>query len=121
MSDTFLKKEENQESFIQQIILLSTNYLPCFRLGTEDSKVKAVVSTPEQLHLLDTCSCLIKPPTLTLDRNTNHEIPEVIPPTLKPICTPIEFYQVASMTGKDILLLKLMGGQPGTGSKEGKP
>lgn len=53
MSDTFLKKKENQDPIIQQIILLSTYYLPSFGLGTEDSKVRDVVSTPGQFHPLD--------------------------------------------------------------------
>lgn len=50
MSDIFLKKKENQDSF-------------------EDSKGKDVPSTPEQFHLLGTYFCLIKPPMLALDRN----------------------------------------------------
>lgn len=54
MSDTFLKKKENQDPFIHQIILLNTYYVPSFGLGSEDSKVRDVASTPEQPHPLDT-------------------------------------------------------------------
>lgn len=51
------------------MILLSMYYLPSSGLGPEDSKVKDVVSIPEQFHLLGTYSCLIESPMVTLDRN----------------------------------------------------
>ena len=78
MSDTFLKKKENKGAVIQQTTLLSIYYVPSSGLEQD------VVCTPKQLHLLGTCSCLIKLPMLGRDGITNHESLKVKPVTLQP-------------------------------------
>ena len=47
-SDTFLKKKENKDAVIQQMISLSIYYVPSSGLEQD------VVCTPKQLHLLGT-------------------------------------------------------------------
>ena len=79
MSDTFLKKRENKDAVIQQMILLSIYYVPSSGLEQD------VVCTCKQLHLLGTCSCLIKPSMLVLDGITNCESLKVKPVTLQPL------------------------------------
>ena len=67
------------------MILLSIYYVPSSGLEQD------VVCTCKQLHLLGTCSCLIKPSMLVLDGITNCESLKVKPVTLQPLWTPAGF------------------------------